>query len=79
MLQLQHSKESVNHAAEIERVTALLAENKAAAELAKQEYDEAENALNLLKKHGFEQTTIIQNTHVSDSVIMGDFNINSEK
>ena len=46
---------------------------------AKKEFDEAENALNTLKKHGFEQTTIIQNTNVSDSVIMGDFNIDSSK
>jgi len=79
ILQLQHSKESVDHASEIEKITALLAQNKAAAELAKQEYSEAENALNLLKKHGFEQTTIIQNTNVSDSVIMGDFNIGSSE
>ena len=78
-LQLQHSKESVDHASEIERVKILLEENKAAAEKAKKEFDEAENALNILKKHGFEQTTIIQNTNVSDSVIMGDFKINSSE
>ncbi len=78
-LQLQHSKESVDHASEIERVKILLEKNKAAADKAKKEFDEAENALNTLKKHGFEQTTIIQNTNVSDSVIMGDFNINSSK
>ena len=75
----QHSKESVDHASEIERVKILLEENKAAAEKAKKEFDEAENALNILKKHGFEQTTIIQNTNVSDSVIMGDFKINSSE
>ena len=75
-LQKQHSQESISHASDIRRVEQLLEANKVAAEQAKLEYEEAENALEILKKHGIEQTTIIHNTNVSDSVIMGDFNVN---
>lgn len=75
-LQKQHSQESISHDSDIRRVEQLLEANKMAAEQAKLEYEEAENALEILKKHGIEQTTIIHNTNVSDSVIMGDLNVN---
>ena len=77
-LETTSSQKSKQYEVELEKLHALLKENKQAAEKAKADYYEAEEALHILKKHGFEQTTVINN-NISDSVIMGDVGLNSEE
>jgi flagellar biosynthesis chaperone FliJ len=71
-------QKSMNYEDELQKLKSLLEKNKHDAELAKKAHEEAEAAIDILRKHGFEQKTVINNTNISDSVIMGNLNINSE-
>lgn len=75
----QSSNSIVESQLELEQLHLELAQNKMAAEKAKQEYEDAQNALQTLRDVGIAGTVQHNVYNVQDSVVMGDIGLNEKK